>query len=813
MTILFWLAIWLIAVYLLSRTRFGLRAWTVGVGVLLIVATALGLARGIPGVVAWAAYALLLVPLNIDILRRNALSEPMMRRIRAMLPPMSQTERDAIEAGTVGWDAELFSGHPDWNRLFATPASSLSADEQAFIDGPVDELCAMLDDWQITAERNDLPPEVWTFLKRNRFFGMIIPKAYGGLGFSARAHSDVVMKVSARSGTAAVTVMVPNSLGPAELLLHYGTEAQKNHYLPRLARGEEIPCFALTGPTAGSDAASMPDYGLVCKGEHDGREVLGMRVTWEKRYITLGPVATVLGLAFRVYDPDHLLGEQEDLGITCALIPTSTPGVEIGDRHYPLNAAFQNGPNRGQDVFVPMDWVIGGREQIGNGWRMLMDSLSAGRGISLPSLGAGAGKYAAMTSGAYAAVRRQFNVAIGKFEGIEEPLARIGGLAYAMDAARLLTVAVLDAGEKPSVISAIMKYNNTEGMRQVLNDAMDIHGGRGISMGPRNYLARAYQQIPISITVEGANILTRSLIIFGQGAMRCHPYLLKEIETATAGNVAAFDTALWGHIGHVIHNKARAFVFGISNLFADSPVRGPTAGYYRAVERYSAAFAFLADNAFLLQGGELKRREKLSGRFADALGQLFYVTAVLKRFEDTGRPADDLPLVHWAARDGLLKIESALDGILDNFPMRWYGRLLRIVVFPLGRRQRRPDDRLGHQVANLLQKPGSARDRLLAGLYVSTDPNDVTGRLENAYRLVMDAAAAEHALREAGHRPRTRLGADDGLDEFVAKGVVTAAQVEQVRAARAAVADVVQVDAFAPDTSAAAASAARDEAA
>ena len=511
---------------------------------------------------------------------------------------MSDTERDAIEAGTAWWEAELFQGDPEWNQLLNHQVSELTDEEQAFLDGPVDELCAMIDDWHVTNELNDLTPETWEFIKKNKFLGMIIPKKYGGLEFSAIAHSAVVMKISTRSGTAGVSVMVPNSLGPGELLLHYGTEAQKDYYLPRLAVGEEIPCFALTGPNAGSDAGAIPDTGIVCKGMHEGKEVLGLRCNWEKRYITLGPVATILGLALKAYDPDGLLGDEENLGITCALVPTTTPGVEIGNRHNPLNSAFQNGPNKGKDVFIPMDWIIGGQDQIGKGWRMLVECLSVGRGISLPALGTGAGKYASYMTGAYAAVRKQFNVPIGKFEGVEEALTRIGGLTYMMEAGRRLTASAIDHGEKPSVVTAILKYHNTEGMRQVINDAMDVHGGRGICLGPSNYLARAYQSIPISITVEGANILTRSLIIFGQGAMRCHPHLIEEVTAASLDNkdegLQRFDQALFKHLGYAVCNGARSFVYGLTrSRLAPSPISGPTRGYFKRLARMSASYSFV----------------------------------------------------------------------------------------------------------------------------------------------------------------------------------------------------------------------------
>ncbi len=716
---------------------------------------------------------------------------------------MSDTERDAIEAGSVWWESELFRGAPDWGKLLHYKTPVLSREEKAFIDGPVDQLCAMIDDWDITHNRMDLPEEIWAFLKQHCFFGMIIPKKYGGLEFSAYAHSCVVMKVSSRSISVGVTVMVPNSLGPAELLLHYGTQAQKDHYLPRLADGREIPCFALTGPDAGSDAGSLPDTGVVCKGEFEGKQVLGLKLNWEKRYITLGPVATVLGLAFKIYDPDGLLGGEVDLGITCALIPANTPGVEIGNRHFPLNAAFQNGPNKGRDVFIPMEYLIGGEENIGRGWRMLVESLSAGRGISLPAMGAAAGKSTARVTGAYARIRKQFNTSIGKFEGVEEALARIGGLAYLMEAGRLLTVSALDSGEKPSVITAILKYHNTEKMRQVINDSMDIHGGRGICMGPSNYIGRAYQAVPVGITVEGANILTRSMIIFGQGAIRCHPYLVREMDAATSEDEAAgqqeFDSALVGHMGYFVKNLCRAFVYSISGShLAESPMSGRIGAYYQRLGQMSAAFSVTADLTLIILGGAFKRKEKLSGRFADALSYMFYASAVLKKFEDDGRPRLDIPLVEWSAKYCLYQIQIALDEILRNFPVKWLGLLVRVVLFPLGLSLRQPNDSLSHRVAALLIKPGKARDRLTQGIFISDDENDITGCLEDALLKVIRAEPIERRLR-ANHQIKSDLQTyQQWLDDLLGLDLLTIKEVEILRQAHAATRKVIMVDDFEP---------------
>ncbi len=803
MELLIWLGLVGAGLVVAARVRANFKTWTVAVAGVLLFTSLTGLLAGWAAFVVWTLFLTVAVVLNLADLRRALISEPLLARIRALLPPMSDTERTAIEAGTVGWEAELFGGDPQWEKLLEVRVPQLSEAERAFLDGPVETLCAMLDDWQITHELNDLPEEVWAFLKRERFFGMIIPEQYGGLGFSALAHSCVIIKIASRSGTAACTVMVPNSLGPAELLYHYGTEAQKDHYLPRLASGEEIPCFGLTGPEAGSDASAIPDRGVVCMGQHDGQEVLGLRTTWEKRYITLGPVATLLGLAFKAYDPDHLLGEREELGITCALVPTDTAGVTIGNRHQPIGFVFQNGPNEGRDVFIPMDWVIGGQAGVGQGWRMLMESLSAGRGISLPAMGTASGKFAARMTGAYARVRRQFNLPIGKFEGIEEPLARIGGLTYMMDAGRLLTASMLDAGEKPSVVSAILKYHNTEAMRQVINDAMDVHGGRGICQGPSNYLANGYMALPIGITVEGANILTRSMIVFGQGAMRCHPYLLREIRAAGSEDREAaaheFDELLFRHLGFTFTNAARSFVYGITrSRLVPTPVTGMVSKYYRRLARMSAAYAFLADLTLLFLGGELKRREKLSGRFADALTYMFVCSAVLKRFEDTGRPREDLPLLDWSARFCLFQVQGALDEIMRNFPSPLLGQVLRPVVFPLGRRFRYPNDRIGRRVARLLLEPSAARDRLTEHVYVSRDPADVTGRMEYALEKVMAANPIEKRLREAGERRADNVAHDEWLDDLLARGLVSEDERAVLHEAQAATRRAIDVDDFEP---------------
>lgn len=737
--------------------------------------------------------------------RRRYLVGPMFRWYRRVLPAMSDTEREALESGSVWWDGELFSGKPAWRKLLATPSPLRTQTEQAFLDGPVEMLCGMLDDWHITHEHKDLPQPVWQFIKDQGFFGMIIPTEYGGQAFSAQAHSDVVMKIASRSITAAVTVMVPNSLGPAKLLLHYGTEAQKAHYLPRLARGVEVPCFALTGPEAGSDAAAMPDKGVVCRGLFEGREITGIRLNWEKRYITLGPVATVLGLAFKLYDPEHLLGEREDIGITLALIPTDTPGVDIGNRHYPLDMVFQNGPNRGHDVFIPLDWIIGGPEQVGKGWSMLMECLADGRSISLPALATGAAKLASRATGAYAAVRKQFKTPIGKFEGVSEVLARIAGNAYLMDGARELTCTALDQGERPAVISAMVKYHLTERMRGVINDAMDIHGGAGICLGPRNLLGRVYQAIPISITVEGANILTRSLIIFGQGALRCHPYLLREMQAAQEPDeqrgLLAFDTALCAHLRHTLGNAARTLGHGLTRAYlAPAPVSGPARRHYQQLSRLSAAFALVADFALLTLGGSLKRRERLSARLGDTLSYLYLGSAVLKHFQDQGAPAADEPLLHWAMTDCLYRAQQGLVTLLDNYPYRWLARLMRFWVFPFGRCYAPPSDRLSDRVTRLVLEPGEARERLTAGLYVPQTRNEPLGRLEHALHLSLAAAPILTRIREAMRQQRLLHGdPEQSLVAALDAGVISPEDAETVRDAVIARREVVEVDEFTPE--------------
>ncbi|MCF6218102.1 MAG: acyl-CoA dehydrogenase [Gammaproteobacteria bacterium] len=746
----------------------------------------------------WLATLAVLVTLNVPSLRQTLVSAKALTFFKRVLPALSKTEQEALDAGTVWWDGDLFSGKPDWEKLLKINTSTLSEEEQAFLDGPTNQLCAMLDDWAITHEQKDLPPEVWQFIKENGFFAMIIPKSYGGLEFSALAHSAVVSKIASRSITAAVTVMVPNSLGPGELLLHYGTEAQRDHYLPRLASGEEVPCFALTGPENGSDAGAMPDKGVVCRGEFEGEEVLGIRLNWNKRYITLGPVATLLGLAFKLYDPEHLLGDEVARGITCALIPTETEGVVIGRRHLPLNMVFMNGPNQGNDVFIPMAWVIGGPDMVGQGWRMLMECLAAGRSISLPALSTGAGKLSCRATGAYARIRQQFKTPIGMFDGVEEALTRIAGNTYMMEAARTLTATAVDLGEKPAVISAIAKYNMTERMREVLNDAMDVQGGSGICMGPKNLLARPYQSIPIAITVEGANILTRTMITFGQGAIRCHPYVIKEIQSCHSDDLESFDEALFGHIGFTVSNASRALFLALTrSKLAASPVVGADKRYYQQLTRMSAAFAFVADVAMLVLGGSLKRREKLSGRLADVLSQLYLASAVLKHYHTQGRQGADKSLMEWACETSLYQMQESLDAFLRNFPHRPAAYLMRAVVFPLGRRYRTPSDVLGHRVAESILAPSDARDRLTNGIYLPEEEDQQLARLDDALIKVIAAEPVERTLGKLVKNGDIEGGSKERqAEQALEKAFITQDEADKVNEAAEARWKVIQVDDF-----------------
>ena len=800
---LLWLVLFSSLVLWLAYTRASLAKATLVLGVLLIYYTLFG-----DGATWWKAMLwALFVPhilLNIRPLRRVLISNRFLLVFKRMLPPMSTTEREALEAGTVWWDGELFTGGPDWPKLLSAKAPALTAEEQAFIDGPCEELCRMIDDWDITHRRADLPPEVFDFIKKKGFWAMIIPKKYGGLEFSAYAHSTVVVKIASRSSTVASTVVVPNSLGPAELLLHYGTEEQKEHFLPRLARGEEIPCFGLTGPRVGSDAGSMPDTGLVCRGLYQGRETLGIRLNFSKRYITLAPIATIIGLAFRLFDPEKLIGgDKTDYGITVALVPRDTAGITIGRRHFPLNGPFQNGPIQGKDVFVPLDAIIGGPKMAGQGWRMLVQQLAVGRSIVLPSNALGAAMAAVYASGAYARLRRQFGLPIGKFHGVGEALARMAGNVYTMTAASRVTVTAIANGEKPAVPSAILKYHNTELSRLIANDAMDVHGGKAIMLGPKNYMARNYESVPIAITVEGANILTRNLIIFGQGAIRCHPFVRAEMDAAKDPDreqgLVAFDRLLFKHIGYALSNAARSFVQALTLArFTDVPVDGAIRRYYQHINRYSASFALITDAAMLTLGGALKRRELISARLGDVLSYLYLASMVLKHYQDQGSPAEDLPLVEWACRNLLYKTQEQLHGLMRNFPNRWVAVLLRIAIFPRGRTYSAPSDELGQAIVELLINPTPTRERLAAGAYTTAEPGNPLGLLQQALVLAEEVKPIERRVFDARRAGEIKHDDTPGqIDEAEAKGIVTAEEAETLRAFDRKVLELTGVDDFA----------------
>lgn len=747
--------------------------------------------------------------LNIDGLRRKLFSDPVYKAFKKITPQMSQTEQEAIDAGTVWWDKDLFTGDPQWKKLLDVPPAKMSQEEIDYINGPVNELCAAIDDWQITTELHEIPENVWELIRKHKFFGLIIPKEYGGWDFSAYAQSQIVMKIATRSINVAVVVMVPNSLGPGELLAHFGTQEQKDYYLPRLADGIEIPAFGLTGPNAGSDAGSVPDFGVVCKGMYNGEEVLGFRTTWEKRYITLGPICTVLGLAFRVNDPDGLLGGEEDLGITCALIPTDTDGVFIGHRHMPLNAEFPNGPNAGRDVFIPMDWVIGGQEYIGKGWMMLMGCLAAGRAISLPALGVASGKAASALLGRYARVRRQFNTSLSNFEGVQEAIGPVGGLSYMIDAGRILTAQALDLGEQPTVISAILKLHNTDSMRTIVTHSMDVLGGKGICLGPHNPIGRAWQYAPIAITVEGANILTRSLMVFGQGAIRCHPFVLEEMQAAYEEDfnkgASRFDKAFIGHLGHVFRNQFRSVYLGLSsNKLLKAPVNDRSAKYYRDLTRLSANFCTVADMSMGILGGELKKKEMISGRLGDCLSFLFYASAILKKWRDEGKHADDWPLAQWGLDYCCYKIQTAINELCDNFPVSSVGFVMKKMCFPYGTKYLKPSDALNTKVTKVLSDPqyDDVVDRIADGVYITDDPEDIIGG--GAVIAARDAVVkAEPIIKKykkaTGHAYNSILD-ESQLTDAIADGVLTEKEGEILREACRRSRHFIAVDSFSPES-------------
>lgn len=738
-------------------------------------------------------------------LRLQYLTRPIYRFFQRVLPPMNRTETEALEAGDVWWEAELFQGDPDWSQMFAYPRPTLTEEEQAFVDNETETLCGLLDDWTIVQHDHDLSAEAWQYMKDAGFLGMIIPKEYGGLGFGALAHSSVVTKLATKSCSAAVTAMVPNSLGPAELLMKYGTEEQRQRWLPGLAKGTEIPCFGLTSPEAGSDAGAIIDSGIVCKGQYEGKECLGLSLTWNKRYITLAPVATVLGLAFRMSDPEHLLGDQEDLGITVALVPTSHPGVVHGQRHFPMGMAFMNGPTQGENVFIPLDWIIGGVDYAGKGWQMLVECLSEGRAISLPALSTATAKMCYRLTGAYARLRRQFNLSIGNFEGIEEALARIAGYTYQLEAARVMTAGAVDLHIKPSVVSAIAKYHMTENSRKVIQDAMDIHGGRGLILGASNYLASAYVSTPIAITVEGANILTRNLIIFGQGAIRCHPFILREMQAAKnpdeVAGLAEFDSLIFRHIGYTISNVVRTLSLGLTGaLVTRAPVSDETARYYRQLTRMSSALALVSDISMMLLGGALKRKERLSARLGDVLSNLYLGCAVLKYHRDNGSQPEELPYVTWNLQLALYNCRVAFAEFFENLPNKPIAWLLRLLVFPFGCRYRLPDDSLEHELVQTMFTDNALRDRITDLFYVGKDASDPAFIIEDAFTKVLATRDTRKRIRQA---VKDKILPDstslqEVADAAVAAELCTEAEAAEYLAAEQARYLAIQVDDYPP---------------
>jgi acyl-CoA dehydrogenase len=804
MSIVLPVLVFLVAGAFAAYHRLRLAIWAAITAVLLLGCWLLG-ANHTATIVAAVIVALIALPLLFAPIRKSFITAPLLKFYTRLLPPLSDTERTALESGTVGFEGELFSGKPDWKQLLDLPKPELTAEEQAFLDGPCEQLCGMINDWEITHVRADLPPEMWEFLKRNKFFGMIVPKEYDGLGFSALANHKVIQKIASISSVVSSTVGVPNSLGPAELLMHYGTDEQKRHYLPRLADGREVPCFALTGPFAGSDATSIPDYGIVCKGMWNGEETLGFRLTLNKRYITLAPVATLIGVAFRMYDPDGLLGDKRDIGISLALVPSDIAGLEIGRRHFPLNSPFQNGPIHGRDIFIPLSQLIGGRDMAGHGWRMLMECLSIGRSITLPSTASGGSKMGAVTVGSYARIRKQFGLSIGRFEGVAEALARLAGNAYACSALSEATAAAVARGENPAVPSTIAKYHCTLMGRKASIDSMDILGGKGIILGPRNFAGRAWQAAPIAITVEGANIMTRSLMIFGQGAILCHPWVMKEMKAAQLDDpkqrIDQFDTALFGHIGFAISNAVRSWWFGLTgSKIGAAPGDDDTRRYFRKLDRYSAALAVMADTSMLLLGGKLKFKESLSGRLGDVLSQLYIASAMLKRHQDSGNPAGDQPLLAYAFHDAINKIETALSTALRNFPIRPVGWLLWLVVFPWGRRAQAPGDRLGHKVASLLMTPCDARDRLADGVFTTPGEHNPAGRIVSYLpKFVLAEPVERKFLKALKNSDIEALEFDAQLDEGVREGWITADERKQLEELRTLTLDAITVDDFDPE--------------
>ncbi len=779
--------------------------WLFGIALLIALADGLNVKQAplLEWLLVLGPVAIVVAVLTSKPVRRQLISRPLFHVFKKILPELSQTEREAIDAGDTWWERELMSGMPCYQHLYDVPKPVLTEEEQAFMDGPVAELCAMVNDWEITAELLDLPPAIWAHLKQHGYFGLIIPKSYGGKAFSAFAHAEIITRISAVSVTAGVTVSVPNSLGQAELLMHYGTEEQKNYYLPRLARGEEIPCFALTSPRAGSDAGAIPDSGVITRGQYEGKEIIGIKLNWDKRYITLAPVATILGLAFKLYDPDHLLGDKTDYGITCALIPTNTPGITIGRRHYPINACFQNGPTQGKDVFVPLSCIIGGEKMAGQGWRMLMECLSAGRAISLPSVSSGPIAALTVATGGYARIRQQFKLPIGYFEGVEEALARMGGYTYLAEACRVMTTGAIDLGLKPAIAGAISKYHVTELARKASMDVMDVLGGKGICMGPNNFAARFYEAMPIAITVEGANILTRSMIIFGQGALRCHPYALAEMKAVhnpdTQAGLRAFDNAFFGHAAYILSNMVRTVALSFTGGQITQPkAHDSVQRYYQHITRLSAALALTTDMAMGVLGGELKRREKLSARLGDVLSYLYLTSAVLKRFHDEGEHSADIPLLHWCCRYTLSRAESSLKDFFTNFPVRPIAWIMNILIFPYGQRIQLPNDKMGHLIARMLITPNDTRTRLCASACDLTARNSLYTQVQETLLQCIEVEPIEKRIAQAvkaGQLPEDHLC--NIYDLAKDAGIINEAECVSLRKADEARMKVIAVDDFA----------------
>lgn len=795
-----WFFAWVFGIGYLLYNRTSLQLFTICTSLAFILTAICAPFSALFKILSLAVLLAIFIPLNVIDIRRNYITNHLFNLVGKDTIKISETEKVALEAGHTWWEGELFRGKPDWSLLTNYPAPELTQEELAFLNGPCEKLCSMIDDWEITHKYTKLPPHIWKFIKENGFLGMIIPREYGGLGFSAVAHTAVVTKLAGVSVTACTSVAVPNSLGPAELLLHYGTEEQKNHYLPRLAKGEEIPCFALTGIEAGSDATSIPDYGTVCKGIHNGKETIGIKLNFNKRYITLAPIATVVGLAFKLYDPDNILGNNaKDYGITCALIPRETPGVDIGMRHFPLNSAFQNGPVSGKDVFIPLDWIIGGIEMAGQGWRMLMECLSVGRAISLPSTSSGGTNAATLVTGAYARIRRQFGTPICAFEGIQESLARIVGLNYISNAGRLETACAIDHGVKPSVVSAILKYHITENGRQVAMDSMDIHGGKGICLGPNNYLGRGYQAAPIAITVEGANILTRNMIIFGQGAVRCHPYILEEMAAITNDDFEHFDNVIYRHAGYLLSNTVRSFWLGLTNgLISESPKKDATKKYYKWLNKFSANLAFASDIAMIFLGAELKRKESISAKLGDVLSNTYLMSAVLKHYSDQGSPSDDLPIIDWCCKYLAYKTQIALRETANNFPNKMVGLMLKIITLPLGGIYHSlPSDKLNKELTKLITQPSSTRKRLMKYVFNSNTDNNFIRKLDIIMENTIAAEPIAKRLEKAMKSKQIdSLDYDSQVNEAVNKNILTKAEADILRKNREEVFSVINVDKF-----------------